>query len=102
MAQAPNVFAEVQSISDHHKGKKVTVDVTGPKVGSMLELDSPRALRARARALAAVGPRNAVNRSLENMKMRKVERLTSVSGVPKQVDSSRATQTNRYKVIVKT
>lgn len=90
--------AQVEGISDHPDGKRVTVSVSGPKGLP----DATRELRARGRALIAVGVLPASVNSIREVTAGQLKGLTRAVGDGVVGETGRATKTTSHEVVVMT
>lgn len=89
--------ASVQSMTSAPEGTEVQVEVVGPKVTPQ----STKELRARARALMDSGILPAARKSVDNITMGELERLTEVEGSPITEDRGNFQEASLFTVIVK-
>ena len=76
------LIAETQSVASHPRGTKVVVRVVGPKAAPEFTKET----RARAQALVSAGPVRATRKSIENITMGEIDRLTEVESTSRRRD----------------
>lgn len=93
-----DITLEIQGISDHPRGKVVTVQSTHPTVLGIGLMRSFAGLRARGRALLAVG---VIDTTLKKISGADIQSFTHVEGSPKTIEREDMMETLEYDVVVK-